>query len=83
MYTGEALSDILDATARLVSAGASSPADTLRRLLLLAALPRFKMLLMFLEEPSMASLRACAASADSRAELADSLANVRQQWGIK
>ena len=80
---GEALADIIDATARLGSVGTSSPADTLQRLLLLAALPRFKMLLMFLEESSMRSLRACIASADSGAELVDSQANVRQQWGIK
>ena len=82
-HSGEALADILDATARLVSTGSSSPTDTLQRLLLLAALPRFKMLLMFLEESSMASLRICVASADMSAEFADTQANVRQLWGMK
>ena len=81
-FTGEALADILEATARLVCAGTATPADTLKRLQLLAALPRFKMLVMFLEAPSIACLRACIASADSEAELADAQATLRQQWGI-
>jgi len=80
---GEALADIVDAAARLVTAGTASPADTLQRLLLLAALPRFKMLLMFLESPSIAAVRACIASAASSAELADAQASVRLQWGIE
>lgn len=79
---GEALADILDATARLVLAGISTPSDTLKRLQLLAALPRFKMLIMFLDAPSIACLHSCIASAGSVAELADTQASLRQQWGI-
>ncbi len=82
LFTGEALADILDATARLVCAGTATPAHTLKRLQLLAALPRFKMLIMFLEAPSIACLRACIASADSEAELADAQASLRKQWDI-
>jgi hypothetical protein len=80
--TGEALADIVDAINRLVTTGASTPADTLQRLLLLAGLPRFKMLLMFLEQPSIASLRVCISSADSAADLRQTQASVRQQWGL-
>jgi len=72
----------VDAAARLVAAGASSPADTLQRLLLLAALPRFKMLLMFLEPPSLAAVRVCIESAAAAAELAEAQASVRVQWGV-
>ena len=80
--TGEALADIVDAINRLVSTGASTSADTLQRLLLLAGLPRFKMLLMFLEHPSIASLRVCIASADSDVDLRETQASVRHQWGL-
>jgi hypothetical protein len=80
--TGEALADIVDATTRLVSTGASTPADTLQRLLLLASLPRFKMLLMFLEHSSIAALRVCIASADSAADLKETQEMLRQQWGL-
>jgi hypothetical protein len=81
-FPGEALADILDAASRLASAGISTPADTLQRLHLLAALPRFKMLLMFLEAPSIACLHACIDSAASIAELANNQSNLRRLWGI-